>query len=272
MNELYQKINNYVYEIRMIELDGYIYGMNRTKIDKEKAYDTISDAPDSESNAITNFWKGCFADPELSFYKCNRVEKNQSRANAFYRKTVELDIEGMAEAGDQYAQTYFGEMFEYGYGVDQNYRIAVKWYRKAAEQGYAIAQHYLGYMYQNGWGVDKNKSTALEWFRKAAEQGHAAAQNNLGVMYQYGQGLNQNKSIAVEWYRKAAEQGHAAAQCNLGVMYQFGCVVDQNDSTAVEWYRKAAEQDHADAQSNIDRLTNKSFKENSSLCPNHVFR
>jgi len=52
MNELYQKINHYVYEIRMIEIDEYLYGMNRKKIDEEKAYDIISDAPISESNAI----------------------------------------------------------------------------------------------------------------------------------------------------------------------------------------------------------------------------
>ena len=36
----------------MIEIDEYLYGMNRKKIDEEKAYDIISDAPISESNAI----------------------------------------------------------------------------------------------------------------------------------------------------------------------------------------------------------------------------
>jgi len=79
MNELYQKIINYVYEIRMIEFDEYLYGMNRKKIDMEKAYEMIIDAPDSESNAILNVWKGHFADPGLLFYKSSRVEKNQSR-------------------------------------------------------------------------------------------------------------------------------------------------------------------------------------------------
>jgi len=33
MNELFQKVINYVYEIRMIEFDEYLYGMNRKKID-----------------------------------------------------------------------------------------------------------------------------------------------------------------------------------------------------------------------------------------------
>ena len=75
MNELYKKINHYVYEIRMIELDEYPLGMNRKEIDMEKAYDIISDAPNSESNAIINVWKGCFADRRYPFCKSSRVVK-----------------------------------------------------------------------------------------------------------------------------------------------------------------------------------------------------
>jgi len=152
MNELYQKINNYVYEIRMIELDEYLYGMNRKKIDMEKAYDIITN---SESNAIINFWKGGFADPGYSSCKSSRAEKNESRANVFYRKGVELDIVGMAEAGDKYAQACLGVMYKFGNGVQQNYSTAVEWFRKAAKQGYAIAQRYLGDMYYWGDGVDE---------------------------------------------------------------------------------------------------------------------
>ena len=57
--------------------------MNRKKIDMEKAYDIISDAPDSESNAILNFWKGRFVDPMYRRYNLSRVEKNESRAMYF---------------------------------------------------------------------------------------------------------------------------------------------------------------------------------------------
>ena len=258
MNELYQKINNYVYEIRMIELDEYLHGMNRKKIDMEKAYELIIDAPDSECNAVLNFWKGHFADPGLEYFKSSRVEENESKAKAFYRKAVELDIEGMAEGGDQYAQACLGVMYQHGWGVDKNEATAVEWYRKAAEQGYATAQRNLGEMYQYGSGVDKNESTAVEWYRKAAKQGYATAQRNLGYMYQYGLGVDRNYSSAVEWYRNAAEQGYATAQINLGLMYQHGRGVDKNESTAAEWYRKAGDQGHAAAQHMLDHLTKQS--------------
>jgi len=59
-------------------------------------------------------------DPEYSFYESTRVEKNESRAKAFYWKALDLDIKGMAEAGDQYAQACLGWMYRFGRGVDEN--------------------------------------------------------------------------------------------------------------------------------------------------------
>jgi len=82
---------------------------------------------------------------------------------------VDLDIERIAEAGDQYAQACLGCM----YGVDGDDSTAVEWYRKAAEQGHANAQNNLGYMYECGFGVDRSYSTAVGWYRIAAEQGYA---------------------------------------------------------------------------------------------------
>lgn len=37
------------------------------------------------------------------------------------------------------AQFNLGELYFYGWGVDQNNAEAIKWYRKAAEQGYELA-------------------------------------------------------------------------------------------------------------------------------------
>ena len=41
---------------------------------------------------------------------------------------------------DEYDQTRFGYMYDMGYGVEQNYHEAIRWYSKAAAQGYASAQ------------------------------------------------------------------------------------------------------------------------------------
>jgi len=146
----------------MMELDEYLYGMNRRKIDREKAYGIVIDTPDSESNPVTNVWKAMLADPQLPGYKSSRVEKNQWRANELYRKAVDLNIEQMAEDGDTYACSCLGDMYYYGGDIEQSYPTAVKWYRKVAEQGYAHAQLNIGMMYDYGDGVDENYSAAVE--------------------------------------------------------------------------------------------------------------
>ena len=49
-----------------------------------------------------------------------------------------------AEAGDPDAELRLASMYYRGEGMEQDYREAAKWYRKAAEQGNAEAQYRLG--------------------------------------------------------------------------------------------------------------------------------
>ncbi|HIF59283.1 MAG TPA: sel1 repeat family protein, partial [Rhodospirillales bacterium] len=89
-----------------------------------------------------------------------------------------------------------------------------------AEQGNADAQYKLAGTYNFGKSGLEDYKQALKWYRKAAEQGHANAQYNLGAMHATGKIVfNGNKYVslqdhkqAVKWYRKAAEQGYATAQ------------------------------------------------------------
>jgi TPR repeat protein len=80
-----------------------------------------------------------------------------------------------AEQGDATAQNNLGYMYEYGYGVAQDYYEAVKWYRLSAEQGNATGQCSLGYMYEYGYGVAQDYTQAMRWYRQAADQGHTDA-------------------------------------------------------------------------------------------------
>ena len=80
-------------------------------------------------------------------------------------------------------------MYQYGYGVSQDYSKAVEWYTKAAEQGNATAQCNLGYMYQYGYGVSQDYSKAVEWYTKAAEQGNESAEREL-------------KRLKTPWYKR----------------------------------------------------------------------
>ena len=114
--------------------------------------------------------------------------------------------------------------FNKGLTAAQNgdWATALKEWKPLAGQGDADAQTNLGLMYQNGWGVPQDDKEAVYWYKLAAEQGDAKAQYNLGVMYDVGEGVPQDDKEAVRWYTLAAEQEHAKAQYNLGVMYALG--------------------------------------------------
>ena len=80
-----------------------------------------------------------------------------------------------------------------------------------AEQGIANAQFNLGHMYRNGKGVAQDYKEAVKWYRKAAEQGYASAQYNLGVMYGMGHGVVQDPKSAHMWFNIAAANGDSDA-------------------------------------------------------------
>lgn len=73
-------------------------------------------------------------------------------------------------------QADWGQRYEHGEGVAQDYDKAVRLYCAAARHEHALAQYQLGWMYANGRGVAQNDELAAAWFTQAAQQGDAYAQ------------------------------------------------------------------------------------------------
>ena len=95
---------------------------------------------------------------------------------------LEMIVESAEKKGSAAAQFYLGEIFYYGQGAPQNYKEAVKWYKKAAEQGDAAAQSNLGVMYAKGEGVPQDYIKAHMWFNLAAAAGNENAKHNRDVL------------------------------------------------------------------------------------------
>jgi TPR repeat protein len=136
----------------------------------------------------------------------------------------------------------------------KDYKLAVEWFRKAAEQGDAKAQYNLGIAYDKGQGVAQDYAKAAQWYRKAADQGLTQAQNNLGILYKQGQGVPQDYAQAAGWFRLAAGLGFAQAQHNLGLAYRDGQGVKQDRGQALQWLQKAAGQGDEQAQADLNQL------------------
>ena len=101
---------------------------------------------------------------------------DQDFQNAFYtwREDVDRtkDVSNMTgrEIRATKSKHNIGSCYACGYGVQQSYKEAVRYWKEAANEGLAISQYCLGYCYYYGRGVQENKEEALKWFSKAAKQ------------------------------------------------------------------------------------------------------
>jgi Domain of Unknown Function with PDB structure (DUF3857)/Transglutaminase-like superfamily/Sel1 repeat len=178
--------------------------------------------------------------------------------NAYTAKNYKLAMARLtpfAESGDAKAQSYLGNMYEYGNGVERDYREALRWFLMAAEQGDAHSQAHAGYMYEQGLGVARDEKLAAEWYAKAADRGYAWAQMSLGLLYVHGRGVPQDYTKAIFWLRNAAERNERRAQYNLGWAYESGTGVPKDTLAAIAWYSKAADAGEPQARARLEGLT-----------------
>lgn len=160
-------------------------------------------------------------------------------------REAEIDsLTKVAEQGSVEAQKKLGRIYRYKDYNKQDYKEALKWYRKAAEQGDAEAQTVLGDFYREGsfFAYDEAKQDYVEaakWYRKAAEQGDAGAQLRLGDLYCEGNGVKQDYAEAAKWYRKATE--HGLAYKKLAGLYASGKGVKKDYDEAIKLYLTAAD-------------------------------
>lgn len=87
--------------------------------------------------------------------------------------------------------------------------------RIEAEKGNPEAQYALCLSYYNNNNSKEDYVIAAKWCKKAADQGHVKAQYKLGLFYFYGHGVKADKYMAEKWFRKAADQGDARAKIKL---------------------------------------------------------
>ena len=89
-----------------------------------------------------------------------------------------------------------------------DFETALAEWAPLAESGNSVAQANLGMMYEFGKGVLQNNKTAVKWHTLASEQGDASAQNNLGIMYEKGRGVLKDTKRGYMWYSIASYTGN----------------------------------------------------------------
>ncbi|MBR9829758.1 MAG: sel1 repeat family protein [Oceanospirillales bacterium] len=172
---------------------------------------------------------------------------------------AQAELETLVKNQDPDALNLQGQMYENGWGVEQDAEQARRLYEQGARQGHLESVNSLRAL--------KNKAYKVEFDRllPLAEQNDGSAQNRIGEMYEFGYGVTRNNDAAIEWYRKAAEQNIVAAWHNLGRCYNFGTGVTQDYAEAESWYRKAAEQGYQDSMFFLGTLYSNAHGQDQSV-------
>jgi SEL1 protein len=169
------------------------------------------------------------------------AEPRPSSSSSRSKKQRDASSSSKEKEGDSIAKVYLGYMHQHGYGVTQDNRTALQYYRDAARagNGYALAQ--LGRMYLHGWTVTASTSAALKYFTKAQEAQHPEGQLQLGLMYLNGIGVVRDYTKAQLMFSRAAQQGHLVALYNLAQMQHAGLGMARNCKNSVLLYKKVLE-------------------------------
>ncbi len=202
-----------------------------------------------------------------------------------------LELAPLAAGGDPNAQMMLGQLFFYGWGVDQNSDVAFSLFLRAAAQGSKEAQTFVGHCYELGKGTAKDEKLAFHWtclaasgsdaplvqfncaekhywgfgtrrdaqkavtyYRLAAEKGLPRAQFKMGMRYAKGEGVPRSAEESTRWFRKAAEGGDLDSSYNFGIALLRGEGIERNPAQAALWFRKSAERGHVASVVGLARM------------------
>lgn len=129
------------------------------------------------------------------------VTQNFFEAEKWWNMAIETD--------DDVLQDYLGvlSLSLKVRGATQEGAEAVRLYTMAAGKGSIRAMFKLSDIYNGGWGVDEDVKESARWLQIAAELGNAEAQRMLAICYEEGVGVEQDEDEAIKWYRMSAKQG-----------------------------------------------------------------
>jgi len=155
-----------------------------------------------------------------------------------------------------YKKGYGGNTPEDFQNGDKLVQSALPLVQKSAEAGDCEALCDLGHMYENGNAVTVDQKLAVKYYKEAADKGYPRGLYNLAVMTQSDMNncstneKNSKKKVAMDFYMQAAAAEYPCAQYNLACMF----FRDDNYKDAVRFYAKAAEWGDCDAQKQVIKM------------------
>lgn len=159
-------------------------------------------------------------------------------------------IQQGAYKGEVICQAELAHYYENGYMVEQNYKLAIQWYKKAANNKNIEAMSRLGQLYH--WGVIPDLKKSFYWLKRASEHGNYFDYEYLVESYVNGIGCKKNYEKAIYWSKKICKLEKAQIDncCEnfgrilyrLGYYYYYGLGCKKNRQIAYKYFCKSAKE------------------------------
>ncbi len=169
----------------------------------------------------------------------------QKRINQLKRKII--------KASKYEAHFDLGLMYFRGLGQKQNYKEALKHYKKAS-QGVGNAYFNIAMFHFYGLGIAKNSNEAIKWCTKGAVHGVTACMFFIGKLYLDGLEVKKDYKKAAKWFKSAGN--HAQSLLHLGFLYFNGLGVPQDNKIAMNYFKNSARNGSQEAKKILDIIKN----------------
>ena len=162
--------------------------------------------------------------------KYQYIDKNYDLAVKIYKQALAIEHNDRAayELGRIYRFDYTGETYtDYNYAFLRFISVSKEY------ENYSYVADYLGYIYEKGLAGVKDYRMAVHYYKIAADAGISSALNSLGVMYHNGTGVSKDLTIAYGYYLWAVVMGDKEyAPNNIKILEKNGAYV-QNQEQAI---------------------------------------
>ena len=135
------------------------------------------------------------------------------------RDPVPAALTHAAKEGSLSAAFLLGRLYDEGWGVRRNYRLAFRWYLVAARGNLPEAFYFVASAYLFGHGVSKNTRKAFEWFQRSSRAGDLQGAYMEALSVLEGTGARRNVASGLRLLLRAARRGSHDAMDFLSAHY-----------------------------------------------------
>ena len=138
------------------------------------------------------------------------------------------------------AMYLLGDKYYSGYKIEQDYDLAMFYFKMAARFNYGRAEFNIGKMYEEGLGIIKSSEKAIEWYKLASTHGEVQALVSMADIYSDKKEFNTAFKLYNMAYENYENKNDAAiVMLKIGFLYFYGRGVDKNPDKGIEWLTMA---------------------------------